>query len=295
MVTPGGRRRRAGRAAARTAGPPGQRRRAAARRPARPARGSRPRPAGGTRHRPVEAACRSSACRAAARRSASFARGLSERCASSWASAAWLVSSSTVPASAGSASSSHPNGPSHADSSPSSSDGRPPGPPAAALARPGGEQHVAHPGQLHPARDRCQQPGSLPAGQRQPTRARRQGEHVLAVVAGRGQARPGSDHPHRAARLFPHPADRDRRSPAPRRGQLRRPLRRPVTGARSAARRHGLRGAGDLGQLPGGQRRQDLPWLLSRDHRAPRIIRPAECCPHANKYGSAAEAVHREQ
>jgi site-specific recombinase XerD len=41
----------------------------------------------------------------------------------------WAVISSTVPSSTGSASSSHPNGPSHADSRPSSSDGRPPRPP----------------------------------------------------------------------------------------------------------------------------------------------------------------------
>ena len=124
-----------------------------------------------------------------------------------------------------------------------------------------GEQHVADPGQRLPARERRHEHGRPACAQRQPPRPGGQDEHVLPGVAACGQVRAGGDHPHRTARLLPHPGNGDRGRPAPRRDQLRGPLRRPVIRSPVAGTRlvPPRRRAGNLRQLPGGQPRQDLP------------------------------------
>ena len=127
--------------------------------------------------------------------------------------------------------------------------------PAAGPARPG--RRAAH-RRPRPAAPSTRPP---PAAGQSPRRAaaapaRRQHEHVLPVIGSRSQPRAGGDHPHRAPSPLPHPGDRDRGTPPPRRHQLRSPLHRPVTGSPLIRPRllTALPNAGHLGQLPGRQR-----------------------------------------
>ena len=288
-------RRRAGRAAAHRAGRPGPLRRAAARRPAPPARGVAAPASRCTRHSPVDAACRSSACRAAARRSASLARGLSERCASSCASATWLVSSSSVPVIDRLGQQQPPERPQPRRQQPVLQR-RPPAPPARRQPR-----RVRSASSTSQTPASCTQHGTAASSRA----ASPPGSGCPRAPAGRVSTSCPSSLP--AAR--PGPAVITRTGP-PARSRTQATATgadrhhadtssaarcaAPSPGALSSGRAvvTALRGPGYLGQLPGGQRRQDLPWLLSRHHRAPRISRLATRCPHANDYGAAAEAVH---